>query len=124
MVRSSIIGILAFITAGYMILDATRHFLGYGFLAPSGQLGPWATVASLIGIEPDSSAMAAIFFAYGALLLGATVFYLRTRNLASAKVLIVVAICGLWYVPFGTFCLLVMIFLLARNIIGSRNAHH
>lgn len=118
MVRSSIIGILAFITAGYMVFDAVRYFLGFGFLAPSGQLGPWATVVSLIGIVPDSSAMAAIFFAYGALLLGAMVFYLRTRNLVVAKILILVAACGLWYVPFGTIFLLLMILLLVKEVIG------
>lgn len=106
--RTIAIGFLVVIVAGYMLFDGIRELSGVGYIAPGGELGPWAGLLKRIGIDPHSTAVAVVFVGYGVALLAAFVFYL-TGSFAGGVVLVVVAALGLWYLPFGTVGCLVVI---------------
>lgn len=115
-VRTIAVGVLVVIVAGYMILDGVRELSGKGYIAPGGALGPWAGLLTRLGIDPYATGVAAVFVGYGVVLLGALVYYL-TGSFAGGVALIVVAILGLWYLPFGTVGCLIAIGLVLWDLI-------
>jgi len=106
--RTIVTGALAVVVAGYMLLDGIRELSGAGYIAPGGELGPWARLLERLGVDPHATGVAAAFVGYGVLLIGALVYYL-TGSSAGGVVIIGVAALGLWYLPFGTIgCLLLI----------------
>lgn len=99
--RTVVIGVFVAVVAGYMIIDGARQLAGIGYFAPGGRLGPWALLLQRIGLDPRSTAVAALFVAYGAALIAAFSLSL-TGSAAADMALVVVALAGIWYVPFGT----------------------
>lgn len=108
--------VLAVIGAGFMTFDGTRALIVGDYITPqsgefAGQLGPWAQVVSAVGIDPRSVLMKLIFIVYGVARLIITGAYVRRVSWSWAAIL-VTAILGLWYLPFGTISAIIQIALL------------
>ena len=105
-----------FVTGGWMLFDGTRALLVGDFVTPkqgasAGQLGPWAHLASAIGLDPRSTAVKLVFVCYGlAYLLALAAFLLHLPGAWLAVLLLAVA--GLWYLPIGTVTNLAVIAIL------------
>lgn len=101
-----------------MAFDGVRALLIGDYFTPSegeyaGKLGPWANLVRSVGLEPRSSFVKIVFVIYGFLYLASMVALLAGVSWASTAV-IVLAILGLWYLPFGTVFNAVVIFLIWR----------
>ena len=80
----------------------------------AGQLGPWADLVKVVGIEPRSTMMKTVFVVYGiASLLAVTGFV--SKRPWGRNALIAMAILGLWYLPFGTVANIIVLILLFPN---------
>lgn len=107
---------LALIEGGWLAFDGGRALLVGDYVTATsgqyaGQLGPWAKVVSAVGIEPRSTLMKSIHLVLGLVWLGITIcFVLRLPWAWSAMVLC--AVLGLWYLPFGTLLSVIQIVLL------------
>lgn len=106
----------ALAVAGWMVFDGIRALLLGDYVTPAtgehaGQLGPWAGLVSLVGIDPRSTAMKATFVAYGIAWLAVIAAFVA--GLRRSRGLMVTAAAGaLWYLPFGTLFGLLQIGLL------------
>jgi hypothetical protein len=107
--------LLCVVQGGYMLLDGGRALVVGSYLTPSsgehaGQLGPWARLVALVGIEPESTGMRLVFVVLGVLwlVLAAAVAVGRARRTGMA-----LAICTLWYLVPGTVISLCVLLLLA-----------
>lgn len=119
-----ILALCVLLNAGYMIVDGSRALLKGDYITPksgpqAGQLGPWANVVSAMGISPRSSLMKWIFVGLGAVYLLMAAAFLLGVPWAKAG-LIVVAVLGLWYLPFGTLLNILVILLVVLS--GMRGA--
>jgi hypothetical protein len=108
--------LLAAMTQGWMAYDGAHALLRGDYVTPksgqyAGQLGPWAKVVSAAGIEPRSTLMKIIFVAYGGVTLLIAIGFILGFKWAWWGML-VAAILGLWYLPFGTLLNIIMIVLL------------
>ncbi|MBL8063684.1 MAG: hypothetical protein JNK32_11725 [Anaerolineales bacterium] len=102
-----IIVALIALTAAWMFFDGSQALIDGDYVAPTsseyaGQLGPWAGFVGSIGIDPHSTFMKAVFVVYGLAGLIAAAGY-ASELPWGGKALLVVAVTGLWYLPFGTF---------------------
>lgn len=89
-----------------MVLDGGRALLVGRYLTPSsgehsGQLGPWARLVSLVGVEPESTGMKLVFVVLGLLWLGLGIGVAAGAHWAWATGL-VLAVATLWYLVPGT----------------------
>jgi hypothetical protein len=111
-----IIVALVVINAGWKAFDGGRALVVGDYVTPktgkyAGQLGPWAKVVKVVGIEPRSTLMKSIFLIYGlAYLLVMAAFVLKASWAWPA--MLAMAALGLWYLPFGTLINLAVIVLL------------
>jgi len=107
---------LALIEGGWLAFDGAHALITGDYVTPqsgvhAGQLGPWAGVVSALGIEPRSIFMQSIHLLLGLTWLAVTVcFALRLTWARTAMV--VCAVLGLWYLPFGTLLSIIQIMLL------------
>ena len=107
---------LALIEGGWLAFDGGRALVVGDYVTPksgqyAGQLGPWAKVVSAVRIEPRSTLMKSIHLAVGlAWLVVMVCFAMRLPWAWSGMV--VCAVLGLWYLPFGTILSVVQIVLL------------
>lgn len=111
-----VIAVLVLLTAGYMLFDGVRALTIGDYLTPAsgdyaGQLGPWAGLVSSIGIEPRSTFMKVVFVLYGLSALAALAGFL-TNQPWGRSTLLIMAVLGLWYLPFGTAIHIVVLMLL------------
>lgn len=109
-----IIAALVALNAGWMAFDGSRALFVGDYVTPktgrhAGQLGSWSRVVQAVGIPPRSTLMKAIFVVYGLLYLGMTAAFLLNVPWAQQG-MIIVALLGLWHLPFGT---LINLFVLA-----------
>jgi hypothetical protein len=113
---SWIVLVLALLEAGWLAFDGGRALLVGDYVTPrsgeyAGQLGPWSRVVSAVGIEPRSTLMKSIHLGLGLVWLAVAIcFALRVPWTRPA--MLVCAVLGLWYLPFGTILSLVQIVLL------------
>lgn len=121
-----IIIILAVLNFGFMTVDGSRALIVGDYFRPetgeyAGQLGPWATIVSAIGINPESGLMRGIFIAWGGLGLILTVSYaMRVRRADSA--LLFFNLASFWYLVAGTLSsVLQVIFLLILRFKNKRS---
>lgn len=119
MVRERWIFLLVLIIASYMIFDGSRALIYGDYLTQStgvyaGQLGPWAAIVSMVGIEPRSAIMKLAFVVYGLSFIGMSILFVMKLHWAWIG-LLAMAVLGLWYLPFGTIINLIVIFLLAKK---------
>ena len=108
--------VLAVLEAGWMVFDGARALVVGDYVTPSsgeyaGKLGPWAGLASALGIEPRSTGMKVFFVAYGVTWLVIVAAFALGRRWGWAA-LLAVAIGSLWYLVIGTLASLAMIGLL------------
>jgi hypothetical protein len=118
-------------SASWMIFDGTRALILGDYVTPqtgeyAGQLGPWANLVKVFGLEPRSLGMKLIFIAQGLATLIAVIYYLRNKSRARSGLLIAVLL-GLWYLPVGTLMnltALILMLLTRRKAIlpGPRHA--
>ena len=111
-----IVILLALLQAGWMAFDGTRALIVGDYVTPAsgeyaGQLGPWARLVSMAGIEPRSTLMKAIFVVYGILWLIVISFFAQKQRWAWTAMMIA-AVGSLWYLPFGTVSSMIQIALL------------
>ena len=103
---------LVLLNGGWMAFDAGRALIVGDYVTPqTGQLGPWSKVVEAVGVAPRSSLMKFTFLIYG------VVFLVLAAALALGVRwvwwgLLVVALLGLWYIPFGTLINGIIILLL------------
>lgn len=111
-----IAGGLVLLNAGWMAFDGGRALVVGDFVTPqsgeyAGQLGPWASALSAVGIDPRSTMVKLIFLSYGIAFLVAAAGFLN--GIASAWwAMLILAVAGLWYLPFGTLANIIIIGLL------------
>lgn len=111
-----IVILLALLQAGWMAFDGTRALIVGDYVTPSsgeyaGQLGPWASLVWIAGIEPRSTLMKTIFVVYGVFWLIVISFFAQKQRWAWIAMLIAAA-GSLWYLPFGTVSSMIQIALL------------
>ena len=109
-----VIAALVTLNAGWMVFDGSRALLVGDYVTPktgrhAGQLGPWSKVVQAVGIPPPSTFMKVIFVVYGLVYLGMIAAFLLNVPWAQQG-MIIVAVLGLWHLPFGT---LINLFILA-----------
>lgn len=90
---------LSALGGGWMLLDgsialATGDYVG-------SELGPWAYLVPLVGVDPLSLGMRLFFVLYGAAWLCAAAWYAR-RPATGRWALLVFALGSLWYALVGT----------------------
>ena len=107
---------LVSLSGGWMAFDGGRALIDGDYVTPSGgemagQLGPWSSLIKAVGIAPRSTLMKSIFLIYSLIYLGLALA-LGLGSPWAWPPLLVVAILGLWYVPFGTFLSILVIVLL------------
>jgi len=111
-----IVAALVVLNAGWMAFDGARALIVGDYVTPktgqyAGQLGPWSKIVQVVGIAPRSTLMKSIFLIYGlAYLIAMMAFMLKASWAWSA--MLVLAVLGLWYLPFGTLINVIVIVLL------------
>jgi hypothetical protein len=114
-----LIAILVITSAGWMLFDGGRALIVGDYITPksgqhAGELGPWAKVAEAVGIDPRSTVMKLIFALYGLAYLVVMLAFLMNVSWAWWG-MIILAVFGLWYLPFGTMInILIIVLLLIR----------
>ena len=108
--------ILAFIEGGWLAFDGSHALVVGDYVTPksgahAGQLGPWAHIVSAVGIGPRSTLMKSIHVILGTTWLIVIVCFALGQSWAWTGML-VCAILGLWYLPFGTLLSVIQIILL------------
>lgn len=111
-----IITLLVILTAGYMFFDGAHALIVGDYITPTdgeyaGQLGPWAELVSSIGIEPRSTFMKVVFVVYGFTTLAVLAGFI-TQQAWGRSALLIMAVLGLWYLPFGTVMNIIVLILL------------
>lgn len=106
MVIKWIIILLAVINFGYMTYDGAQAMSSGDYIRPqtgeyAGQLGPWAKLATAVGIDPESNTMKTIFVVWGIAGLIITAGF-ATNKSWGWKGLLVFNILSLWYLVMGT----------------------
>jgi hypothetical protein len=115
---------LAFLEGGWLALDGGRTLVVGDYLTPrsgqyAGQLGPWAKVVSAVGIQPRSTLMKSIHLILGTVWLVVMICFALRMPWAWSGML-VCAVLGLWYLPFGTPLSIIQIgLLLLPSLRGS-----
>jgi hypothetical protein len=96
---------LSLLLGAYMLVDGMHALVTGTYITPgsgayAGQLGPWASVLSAIGIDPHGLPVKLAFVVLG------ISWCVHTRNIVVRKVIrpatIVLCVLTLWYLPFGT----------------------
>ena len=120
-----VVGILAFIQGSWMLFDGSRALIVGDYVTPksgtyAGQLGPWSKVVQSVGIPPRSTAMKIAFVIFGALWITGLVGLLTSRRW-SRRLLAVMAIASLWYLPVGTVASSLILAALALERLAARD---
>lgn len=108
--------VLALLIGGWLLFDGVHALRTGDYVTPrsgerAGQLGPWKHVVSAAGIEPRSTLMKWIHVLIGVVWLAAIVCFALKLSWAWWAML-VMAVAGAWYLPFGTLLGIVQIVLL------------
>ena len=110
---------LVLLNGGWMAFDGGRAVVVGDYVTPktghlAGTLGPWSKIVDAVHIDPRSTLMKSIFLLYGLAYLAVTAAFLL--GVTSARwAIVVLAVLGLWYIPFGTPINLLVMILLTRK---------
>ena len=101
-----IVAIATAMTGAWMAFDGTRALVVGDYVTPAtgpyaGRLGPWANALEAFGIAPRATSVKIAFVIYGATLLMLAVGF-AAKQRSRRRLLLVTAVAGLWYLPFGT----------------------
>jgi hypothetical protein len=107
---------VALVMGAWLLFDGLRAVATGSYTTPTsgefaGQLGPWARVVGVIGLDPNGVVMRVVHLLLGAWWLAAAVGELR-RHPGASRMLLVAAALTLWYLPVGTIAAIVVIALL------------
>ncbi len=108
--------VLALLEGGWFAFDGAHALMRGDYVTPksgqhAGQLGPWKHVVRAVGIEPRSTLMKWIHVVLGVSWLVVLVCFAVKLQWAWWGMLLA-AVAGLWYLPFGTLLSVVQIVLL------------
>ena len=97
---------LVLLVGGFMAFDGGRALLTGDYVTPksgrfAGMLGPWSGIVEAVGLDPRSALMKFVFLVYGVVYVGVTAAWVLGASRAWRAV-VILAVLGLWYVPFGT----------------------
>lgn len=111
-----VIGVLGIINFGFMNFDGARALLVGDYVRPesgeyAGQLGPWSSLVTQIGIEPESDLMKWTFLLWGAIGLVLSVSIIMNIKFAP-RALLILSVLTLWYLVPGTIISAIMSILL------------
>lgn len=123
---SRIVLLLALLEGGWLAFDGAHAFITGDYVTPGSgpyahQLGPWSQLVSSLGIPPRSALMKSIHLGLGLGWLGVAASYAGGFSWAR-KGMLVCALLGLWYLPFGTLASLLQIILLL--VLGRSEAEN
>lgn len=118
--------LLVMLNAGWMLFDGARALIVGEYVTPrsgphAGQLGPWSMVVEAAGIDPMSSLMKWIFVVYGTAFIAVLIEFVRGASWAWWG-MILVALLGLWHLPFGTLINVLVIALLQLSSLKTPRA--
>lgn len=105
MVRYTIL-FVALLIGSWLAFDGARAFLSGSYTTPgsgayAGQLGPWAKLVSMLGLNPTGFALKLAHVALGICwLVFGLLFFLGAAS--AWWPLLLTAVLSLWYLPFGT----------------------
>jgi len=113
-----IVVVLAFVEGGWLAFDGGHALVRGDYVTPrsgqyAGQLGPWSKVVAAVGIEPRSTPMKCVHLVLG-LVWVAVIACFAMRISWAWSAMLMCAIAGLWYLPFGTLLSVVQLVLLMR----------
>ena len=97
----SLLAVLGFTSAGWMLFDGMRRLIVGDYVRVNGQLGPWTRVVSAVGLDPMSTTVAAVFVCC-ALFRGVATIGLLARAPWGWGAMLASSIAILWYLPVGT----------------------
>jgi hypothetical protein len=108
--------VLALIEGGWLAFDGGHALITGDYVSPQspdrrGQLGPWAMVVTAVGIEPRSTLMKVIHLALGLGFLATAACFALGLSWARRGMMLY-AVLGLWYLPWGTLLSLTQIVVL------------
>ncbi len=111
-----IVFVLVLAVGGWMAYDGGHALLTGDYLTATtgphaGELGPWAELVQLAGIEPRSRLMRIVMTGYGLAAVLCALGFILDLPLAWGWQL-VIAILGLWFLPIGTLANGIVIVLL------------
>ena len=110
---------LAALSGGWMLLDGTRALVTGDYARIDGELGPWAGLVEIVGLDAEGTTMKIVFVTYGVAQVGAAIGY-STRQRWGRPAMIATAVGSLWYLVLGTASGVLQLGLLAVG--QARNA--
>lgn len=107
---------LALVEGGWMAFDGAHALVTGDFVTPktgqfAGQYGPWSKVISAVGVDPHSNIMKWVFLLFGSAWIVVMVCFALKLKWAWFGMLLF-AIGGLWYLPWGLLLGVIQIVLL------------
>ena len=110
--------LMALVEGGWLAFDGAHGLITGDYVTPSsgdyaGRLGPWSKLVEAVGIDPRSTLMMSIHLALGVGWLLVMFAYVKGVRVAKGG-MILFAVLGLWYLPFGTLLSVLQIVLLLR----------
>lgn len=107
---------IALLLGGWFAFDGRRALIAGDYVTArtgprAGQLGPWAKVVSVLGIDPRSTGMKVAHVVFGGMWIVGALIYMFAPEKGSV-VLLAGSVATLWYVPVGSVLGLVEIGLL------------
>lgn len=116
--------VLALLVGGWLAFDGAHGLVTGDYVTPSsgehaGQLGPWSQLFEAAGVDPRSRGVMALHLVLGGVWLAVMAGWAARRAWAWRGMLLC-AIAGLWYLPFGTLLCLIQIALLATKLRPAR----
>ncbi|SCK59163.1 hypothetical protein [Streptomyces sp. WMMB 322] len=117
--------VLVAVVGGWMLFDGLHALITGDFVTPAGgthagRLGPWADLVSGIGGDPRSLLVKWTFVGYAAAYLISVAAFAAGAVQAWWAVALL-AVLGLWYLPFGTVANLVVLVLLLTPSLRIRS---
>ena len=100
------VSLVALLIGGWFVYDGARAFQKGDYTTPSsgshaGQLGPWAKLVALVGIDPRGVPMKSTHIVLGVFWLIAALLFVAKPHFGWLA-LVVSSVCSLWYLPIGT----------------------
>ena len=101
-----IVVLLAIVESGWFTYDGAHALITGDYVTPesgdyAGQLGPWSKLVEAIGLEPRSTLVFVGHLILGIVGLCTTACFVLRVSWARTGMLLV-ALLGMWYLPFGT----------------------
>jgi len=112
-----VVSAAALVEGGWLAFDGAHALITGDYVTPNsgscaGQLGPWSKLVSSVGIEPRSTLMKSIHLVIGVTWMIVLICF-QLRVSWSWTGMMLCAVAGLWYLPFGTLLSIMQIILLA-----------